>query len=1179
MILAVIATFIYISYRAFTLNLDGWYASFASISLYLAEIYGCGLMFLYFFQIWEIVEPEAVPPLDDRSVDVFIPTYNEDPELLRGTISAAISLDYPHKTYVLDDGNRAEVAALAMELGALYINRETNLHAKAGNLNHAMEITHGEFVVIFDADHVSRRDFITRLLGYFSDDKMGFVQTPHSFYNFDNFHGILDYKKQQYWEEGELFYNVIQPGKNYWNAVSFCGSAAMFRRSALEDVGLVATETITEDMHTGLRMHARGWKSLFVNERMVSGQAATDVTTFNTQRLRWGEGNLGVFAYDNPITMPGLTLAQRLGYVGSMLSWTTGIQKLQLYIAPMLMLLTGVPPVAELSWTLGIITVVYMMTIWTAVKITGNGHGHLMGTELTHMASFWTQIVSTYRAIFKRKKTTFVVTSKRGRQTNRIRKFILPQCLYIAGSALSIAWASTMYSVGLSHDLNGLIVGSILLLIQSWFAWQVIRRALRMMDEVGRAWRHPCAVNVEYTYVDEEGGSHTGHGVSCDLNEQGLGFHAFEVIPNEHEVEVVISAMGVAAHCRGKIHYKSQMIKSVSRRDGNVQSWRYGLQFIEPSSACLASVWRLCSDYATARMYDQFEARKRHKSTDSIERVLVNSTFAEQRVNLPLVLQLPDGERISTVTEGLSPNGCMFLIDRSPAVGQELNLELITPLGVVTSTATVTGIKQVCLGATALEFPELQFGKFVAESRSLLLSLCTASKQNAIAQVVTLRPPEKRLPNARPAILTGLTSLAAAILAIVFTLSWHRDALLISRASHSTQVSPGMRDKLAQMVNDLVNDPAADEARIVELHGILWQLKDKEGLAKLDELLLQREVETFSARLCRAQTLDNVRRYAEAERIYNLMMPVLDAPKNREHRQDLLLSAARNQANLNNTTAAIALLDQIDRTVLTKNSALRREYAGLLVEGDRPAQAIDLLAQNPHPELEELRMLGTIYSSLGEFPNAVAAYEQILASHEGGIETQVALAENAMWGKDYPLAISTFQEVLRQDATNHQALENIAFAFLWSGDGKRALDAWEQLLAKVPHRLDYQLAFAQSMQLVGSGFTEQQIDLVKFIAGEVVATPNNEMMTETLVNVLSQLGQPQLLMPLLTSLVERQPDRIKLRLQLVNLLKASGQFELADQHLEMLVSATSGVEAAPALRYVTTPAPGFERAQ
>ena len=91
----------------------------------------------------------------------------------------------------------------------------------------------------------------------------------------------------------------------------------MFRRSAIRDVGLMATETITEDMHTGMRMNAKGWKSLAITERLVAGQAAPDITTFHAQRLRWGTGNLSIMKYDNPLTMRGLSLPQRLCYLGT----------------------------------------------------------------------------------------------------------------------------------------------------------------------------------------------------------------------------------------------------------------------------------------------------------------------------------------------------------------------------------------------------------------------------------------------------------------------------------------------------------------------------------------------------------------------------------------------------------------------------------------------------------------------------------------------------------------------------------------------------------------------------------------------------------------------------------------------------------------------------------------------
>ena len=118
MIAATIMTIVYVTYRGmYTLNLTSPYAVVASLVLYGAEVYGGMLMFLFFFQIWDISNPEPVPPLTGRTVDVMIPTYNEDPNLLRGTIAASLSIAYPHRTLVLDDGKRPEVAALCEELG------------------------------------------------------------------------------------------------------------------------------------------------------------------------------------------------------------------------------------------------------------------------------------------------------------------------------------------------------------------------------------------------------------------------------------------------------------------------------------------------------------------------------------------------------------------------------------------------------------------------------------------------------------------------------------------------------------------------------------------------------------------------------------------------------------------------------------------------------------------------------------------------------------------------------------------------------------------------------------------------------------------------------------------------------------------------------------------------------
>ena len=275
MTVAAVAMIAYLFYRAvWTLNLvDGWAAAF-SILLLAAECYAGFSLLLYFFQVWRLVEPPLRRPTERRTVDVFVTTYNEDVSLLRGTLTACMQMDYPHATYVLDDGAREEVRDLARNLGIRYISRTDRSNAKAGNLNNALRQTDGEFVIILDADHIPYRHYISRLIGYFDDPRMGFVQAPHTTYNLDNFMGRWKSTSKAYWEDVRIFFEAVQLGKNRFEVACFCGSAAMFRRKALEEVGLFATETITEDMHTGMRINAAGWKSLAVGRGNGRGARA-----------------------------------------------------------------------------------------------------------------------------------------------------------------------------------------------------------------------------------------------------------------------------------------------------------------------------------------------------------------------------------------------------------------------------------------------------------------------------------------------------------------------------------------------------------------------------------------------------------------------------------------------------------------------------------------------------------------------------------------------------------------------------------------------------------------------------------------------------------------------------------------------------------------------------------------
>lgn len=233
-----------------------------SILLLAAETYGIIDAILYALTMWKPRRRVAPPPLEGRSVDVFITTYNEPEGIVRRTAEAAMAIDWsPLSVYILDDGARAEIRALAAELGCGYITRgeEWNgraRHAKAGNVNNALNETDGEFILILDADQIPEPRILSRLSGYFIDPRLAFVQSPQSFYNLP--------PGDPFGSDAALFYGPIMRGKDGWNAAFFCGSNALLRREALMQVGLLSyAEAAEREVRASLRdLRRQTWPSL-----------------------------------------------------------------------------------------------------------------------------------------------------------------------------------------------------------------------------------------------------------------------------------------------------------------------------------------------------------------------------------------------------------------------------------------------------------------------------------------------------------------------------------------------------------------------------------------------------------------------------------------------------------------------------------------------------------------------------------------------------------------------------------------------------------------------------------------------------------------------------------------------------------------------------------------------------
>ena len=400
--------------------------------LLVAEAFGLwGLAILTWFS-WRVPVAERPGATRGHEVDVYVCTYDEPETVLRATLAGCAALTYPHTTYLLDDGRRPEIAALAAQWGAEYLTRPDNAHAKAGNINHALPITQGDLVFMLDADHVPLPDALDALVGYFDASDVAIVQTPHEFYNHDS---IQHYEVGRH--EQSIFYSVICPGKDRHNASFWCGSGAVLRRAALLEVGGVAVETIAEDFHTTIKLHRAGWKSRYHDEVLVQGLAPHDLAAYLLQRDRWARGNLAVFTTpESPLRARELTPLQRLSYFASLTAYLAGPIRLLMLMTLAAVIWTGQLPLTATPLTLGLLWA--PATLLTIVAGSALCRGHQRIADTTHFELCTAEIFArALRCCVRPGRTAFRVTPKEGVDLGGIDA--LRQLRWVAAIAVLLA--------------------------------------------------------------------------------------------------------------------------------------------------------------------------------------------------------------------------------------------------------------------------------------------------------------------------------------------------------------------------------------------------------------------------------------------------------------------------------------------------------------------------------------------------------------------------------------------------------------------------------------------------------------------------------------------------------------------------------------------------------------------
>lgn len=386
-----------------------------------AETYSWIVLVLGYIQTaWPLNRKVAALPQDRNTwptVDLMIPTYNEDLNVLKPTVYAALGMDWPTdklRIHILDDGRRESVREFAEQAGVGYIIRANGMHAKAGNLNNALKETDADLVAIFDCDHVPSRSFLQLTVGWFlRDKKLALVQTPHHFFSPDPFERNLNHFGKQP-NENALFYGLIQDGNDLWNAAFFCGSCAILKRSAVESIGGFAVETVTEDAHTALRLHRKGYNSAYLRIPMAAGLATESLSAHIGQRIRWARGMAQIFRTDNPLLGKGLGAFQRICYLNAMMHFLAGIPRIIYLIAPLAFLFFH----SYIIYAPAIAIMLYVLPHMIHASLTNSA------TQGAYRRTFWGEIYETVLswyiarpttvALFFPNKGTFNVTAKGG---------------------------------------------------------------------------------------------------------------------------------------------------------------------------------------------------------------------------------------------------------------------------------------------------------------------------------------------------------------------------------------------------------------------------------------------------------------------------------------------------------------------------------------------------------------------------------------------------------------------------------------------------------------------------------------------------------------------------------------------------------------------------------------------
>jgi cellulose synthase/poly-beta-1,6-N-acetylglucosamine synthase-like glycosyltransferase len=268
------------------------------LSLSILFIFGChGFIMIYYHRKYREVKPVQNSELNsEATVTIQLPLYNEL-YVVERLIQSVCDIDYPKdkmEIQVLDDSTdeTTSIAAAVIKkkqdegYDIVHVRRDSRKGFKAGALKEGLKTAKGEFIAIFDADFIPHKDFLRNTLSFFSDDKVGMVQTRWEHLNGD--YSILT-KAQALALDGHFV--IEQSVRNKAGFfINFNGTGGVWRKICITDAGNWHDDTLTEDLDLSYRAQLNGWRFVFLKDFTSPAELPSEINALKAQQFRWTKG-------------------------------------------------------------------------------------------------------------------------------------------------------------------------------------------------------------------------------------------------------------------------------------------------------------------------------------------------------------------------------------------------------------------------------------------------------------------------------------------------------------------------------------------------------------------------------------------------------------------------------------------------------------------------------------------------------------------------------------------------------------------------------------------------------------------------------------------------------------------------------------------------------------------------